>query len=231
MPLKKSAGNMYDWVTHTHSHLGGECPHKCSYCYVQRNRFGVHPRYQGNIRLIEKELDVDYGSGNTIFIEHMNDLFVSGINPEVIHKILEHCGKYPNNEYVFQTKNPGNAFINYREALPLKRVMMIGTTIESNRDYPAWSYAPKPLFRYEGIKMFSGDGYKTFITIEPIMDFDVEPFVQMIYEAKPQFVNIGADSKRCGLSEPTPTKVKEFIVELQKRGIVIKKKSNLARFL
>lgn len=25
MPLNKSKGQMYDWVTHTYSHLGGEC--------------------------------------------------------------------------------------------------------------------------------------------------------------------------------------------------------------
>jgi hypothetical protein len=24
MPLTKSAGNMYPWVSHTHTHLGGE---------------------------------------------------------------------------------------------------------------------------------------------------------------------------------------------------------------
>lgn len=29
MSLKKSTGNMYPWVTHTHTHLGGECSHKC----------------------------------------------------------------------------------------------------------------------------------------------------------------------------------------------------------
>jgi hypothetical protein len=34
MPLKKSEGNMYPWVTHTHSHLAGACPHECK-CYVQ----------------------------------------------------------------------------------------------------------------------------------------------------------------------------------------------------
>lgn len=32
MSLKKSKGNMYDWVSHTHSHLSGKCGHQCGYC-------------------------------------------------------------------------------------------------------------------------------------------------------------------------------------------------------
>lgn len=35
MPLNRSTGNMFSWVTHTRTHLGGQCPHQCSYCYVQ----------------------------------------------------------------------------------------------------------------------------------------------------------------------------------------------------
>lgn len=65
--LKESHGNMYDWVTHMHSHLAGKCPHECSYCYVQKNRFGVSPRYQGELRLIDNEFNVHYGKGRTIF--------------------------------------------------------------------------------------------------------------------------------------------------------------------
>ena len=79
MPLVKSKGNMYDWVTHMHTHLGGQCPHKCSYCYVQRNRFGVNPKYQGDLRIISQELNVNYGSDKILFIEHMNDMFANGM--------------------------------------------------------------------------------------------------------------------------------------------------------
>ena len=31
-------------------------------------------KYKGPLRLIEKELAVNYGTGKTIFIEHCNDL-------------------------------------------------------------------------------------------------------------------------------------------------------------
>ena len=40
MGMVKSKGNMYDWVTHMHTHLGGECGHECSYCYLNGKGFG-----------------------------------------------------------------------------------------------------------------------------------------------------------------------------------------------
>lgn len=233
MPLKKSVGNMYDWVTYTHSHLGGECPHKCVYCYVQRNRFGVPARYQGEPRLIEKELSVNYGSGKTIFIEHMNDLFAECINPikgKWISMIFNHIAEYPNNKYVFQTKNPSNAF-QFVGMGAFPRDYMIGTTIETNRDSFDISKAPLPKWRAEGIKDFSDYGIKTFITIEPILDFDFDKFVNMIIDAKPSFINIGADSKHCNLLEPSSQKLRDFIVALRAMNITIRKKSNLGRLL
>ena len=169
MPLKESAGNMYDWCSHTHSHLGGACPHKCSYCYVQRNRFGVSPRYQGEPRLIESEFAVNYGTGKTIFIEHMNDLFACGIPKEWIGRILTHCKLSPENKYVFQTKNPLRALEAYREWLVFPRNFMIGTTIETDDDVNF--NAPFPILRGAGISKFKEMGCETFITIEPVMQF------------------------------------------------------------
>ncbi len=228
MPLKKvvKGSNMYQgWITHTHSHLGGECPHKCSYCYVQRNRFGVSPRYKGEPRLIEAELDINYGSRKTIFIEHMNDLFADNIHLAWILSILRHCNSHFDNIYVFQTKNPERA----RRFLPIvPSKFMIGTTIETNRNFKD-TKAPRPEKRYVGMMSFKGQ--KTFITIEPIMDFDVEILSKWIIDIKPSFVNIGADSKRTGLIEPSAEKILKLIDKLKKSKIIIKKKTNLSRLL
>jgi len=226
MPLKKSTGNMYDWVTHMHTHLGGECSHKCSYCYVQKNRFGVPERYKGEPRLIEEELNVNYGKGKTIFIEHMNDLFANTIQNSWIVKILRHCLEYPENNYVFQSKDPGRCFLGCSSFLP--EGSLFGTTIETNRDMSNISTAPHPNLRYQGIKYLKKDGIKTFITIEPIMDFDDE-LAEWIIDAKPNFVNIGADSKRSALNEPSAEKVQRLIKRLQDANITIRKKTNLGR--
>ncbi|MCL4417500.1 MAG: hypothetical protein M1365_12550 [Actinobacteria bacterium] len=223
---------MYDWVTHVHSHLAGECPHKCSYCYVQKIR-RTGEKYKGNLRLIESELDVNYGSGKVIFIEHMNDLFayhegIKDISQEWIIDILTHCRKYPGNKYVFQTKNPCRVHLFYKQ---LPHNCMIGTTIETNFDEYWISAAPNPFVRYLAIKKLREEGYPVFVTIEPIVDFDVDVLSEWIIDIKPEFINIGADSKGCKLPEPTPGKILKFIDILKENGINIKKKTNLERIL
>lgn len=227
MPLKEAKGNMYDWVTHMHTHLGGECPHKCVYCYVGKNRWGRAPRYTGKLQLINYEFKVNYKTGKIIFIEHMNDMFAEEINGDWIRFIFNHCNEY-NNEYVFQTKNPVRAY-RWKDFFPKKS--MIGTTIESNKIHPGVSNAPSPADRINGIKNFKDEGFKTFITIEPILDFDIDIFSSWIIDAAPDFVNIGADSKRCGLPEPSREKVMELAECLQKAGVTIRKKVNLERLI
>lgn len=219
---------MYDWVSHTHSHLGGECTHKCSYCYVQRNRFGVSPRYKGKVQLFEDELKVDYGIGKTIFIEHMNDLFAEDMPGPFIYKILIHTKKYPGNLYIFQTKNPQKAY-NSIGLFPAN--FMIGTTIETNAWHKELSKAPEPYLRYIGLSKFVKHGAKTFLTIEPIIDFDLGILMEWITDLRPDFVNIGADSKSTGLPEPDRDRVLRLINGLELEGITIKKKTNLDRIL
>lgn len=227
MPLTKSVGNMYSWVTHTHTHLGGECPHECSYCYVGKSRYGIIPRYEGKIRLIEKEFKVNYGSSKTIFMEHMNDAFADGVPEHYINRIIGHCKLYPDNTYVFQSKNPAK-FTDWR--FPSK--VILGTTIETNREIKI-SKAPHPLDRFKAMSeiKFQYPNYRIFITIEPIMEFDLKEMIDNLIEVHPDFINIGADSKKCGLLEPTKTEVQSLIRSIQEAGLNIKIKNNLNRFL
>jgi len=60
MPLRKQAGNMYDWVTHTWNPVG-KCRHNCSYCYMKRFPLG-------ELRFDEREMNTNLGSGNVIFV-------------------------------------------------------------------------------------------------------------------------------------------------------------------
>ena len=73
---------------------------------------------------------------------------------------------------------------------------------------------------------------KKYITIEPIMDFDLLEFVEMIKTCNPIQVNIGADSshKRNRLPEPPKEKILELIDELEQFTTVVQKK-NLTRLL
>ena len=140
--LQKSKGNMYDWVTHTHSHIGGECSHKCEYCYVQstkKRNSVMNERYTGDIRIIDGSLDVDYGSGKVIFIDHMNDLFAECVPNDFVRSVIEHCLRYPENKYVFQTKNPVR-YQPFFDLIPTDSVL--GTTIESNHRHECMGNSP-----------------------------------------------------------------------------------------
>ncbi len=225
MGLNKVKGNMYDWVTHTHTHLGGECPHKCPYCYVNNSRFPVE-KYIGALRLCEKEFAIPYGIGKTIFIEHMNDLFAERVPMPWIKQILQHCSKYPKNTYVFQTKNPGRVIF-YTNNLPPN--VIIGTTMETNRE--TVGLAPSPFMRYFGIKRLRKAGFDVFVTVEPIIDFDEDNFAKALINIRPKFVAIGADSKGCGLQEPSEEKILLLLHDLTKAGIQLRVKDNLIRLV
>ena len=223
MALKKSKGNMYSWVSHTHSHLGGICPHKCIYCYVDNPRFGRPVKYQGELRLIEDEFKVKYGSGRVIFIENCNDLFADAVPQKFITRILNHCKEYPDNTYVFQTKNPDN-YLQWLSQMP--KSYILGCTIETNRDIPNISKAPKPVDRARAMTCLPG---RKFITVEPCLAFDVDILADWIRRINPEFLNLGADSKSRNLPEPTVADIMALVAKLKEYGIELREKHNLAR--
>jgi DNA repair photolyase len=235
MGLNKSRGDMYDWVSNTHSHLGGACPHACTYCSTKslEKRYGLK-KYTGPIRLIESEFAVNYGTGKTIFVEHCNDLFAWDVPTHLVMRVLDHCSGWPDNTYVFQTKNPAR-FPEFENVFPGKT--LLGVTIETNRDTSAISRAPLPEDRLISIASHdrlyspSDGGERLFLTIEPALDFDVDVMVRWIGSVTPLFVNIGADSKQHGLPEPSAEKIRALIAGITGLGIEIREKHNLGRLM
>jgi len=213
MGLNKSKGNMYDFITHTWNTVKGECYHDCSYCYMKR--WGkLRP-----VRFDEKELKTDLGSGNFIFVGSSCDMWAYTIPDQWIFATLIHCNKF-DNDYLFQTKNPYNI---RRILVPKSRVCV---TLESNRHYPEiMQNCPTPSQRVEQMKLIR---HPLYVTIEPIMDFDLIEFVEMLKKCDPVQVNIGADSGNHKLPEPPLEKVLELIAELEK-FTTIHNKANLKR--
>ena len=225
--------NMYDWITHTHNHLAGACPHACNYCSTKdlARRFSVmRERYSGPVRLIEKELAVNYGSGKTIFLENCGDLFAEGIPGFWIIDILEHVNKYPTNTYVFQTKNPFRLWM-YFYLFPPN--FLIGTTAESNFAEPSRSQAPPAHERLRAMKLLSSHLHcpteRKFVTIEPVLWFSVQDFLPMLLDANVGAYHIGADSKKHGLPEPTGMEIAALVEGLREAGKKVVLKSNLKR--
>jgi DNA repair photolyase len=224
MALNKRTGNMYEDVTHTKNYIKGFCPHKCTYCYVER----IRKRFAKAVRSIfldEKELKTNLGSGNFIFVGSSCDMWADSINGEWLYQILQHIEIYSENKYLFQTKNP-KRLLEFREYLPQK--CCIGTTIETNRNYPCMGESPWPDERAIAIKNISN--VERFITIEPILDFDLNTFMDILRYANPDFIYIGADSGKNHLPEPPREKIIALITELEKFTIV-HKKANLDRLL
>lgn len=222
MPLNKSTGNMYDFITHTWNTIKGECPHGCSYCYMKR--WGKQPP----LHFDEKELKTDLGKNNFIFVGSSCDMFAKHIPYEWKIDTLNHCLEFPKNKYFLQTKNPGKLLSFSNE---LRMNFSICTTLETNRYYEnIMGDTPLPNVRAHYLPRFFS--LNRHITIEPIMDFDLPEFVQLIWQCYPVQVNIGADSnpKRNRLPEPPKEKILALIAELEKFTTVVQKK-NLARLL
>jgi protein gp37 len=215
MMLRQSKGNMFEWVSHTWNPIKGICLHDCEYCYMK-----IFP--QKPIRLDEREFNDDLGYGNTIFVGSSTDMFAKDVPDVWIERVLGRCKLSDKNTYLFQTKNP-KRYSDFDGSYPPNSIF--GTTIETNRE----TNLAKAPTRAERAKYIRDRG-KCIVTIEPIMDFDLEPFVAMIKDIQPNWVNIGADSKNHNLPEPSKEKVDMLITGL-KKFTEIKQKRNLNRLV
>jgi len=236
--MNKSAGNMYQWVTHTWNPIAGECPHRCEYCYVGdlKSKPILAEKYSGEPRLMESEMLTNLGSGNVIFVQNMGDLFAEGVPHSAIMAVLEHMREYDGNRYLLQTKNPIR-MIEYAWELPPD--VIVGTTVES--DAPPESNAPHWVQRLAGLNavrmayrlhhLVENPHVKmeVMVSIEPVTRIhNMGKFLSSIVAIKPDFVSIGADSKKMGLDEPEQYQVYILAHELQQFSKVILK-PNLKR--
>jgi hypothetical protein len=99
--------------------------------------------------------------------------------------------------------------------------VILGTTIETNRDdlYEGISEAPKPSQRCKDFLAVKHP--LKMVTIEPVLDFDVDVIVSWIAKIDPCTVWIGYDSKRNYLPEPELRKVKILHNGLKTLGFTV----------
>lgn len=222
--LNKQQGNMYPDIDKTRNFIGGQCPYKCGYCYVNAlKRFPIiKKKYSGKPRLIEKEFKKSLGNGKYIFIGSCFDMWADDVPGQWITKVLEKCKKY-NNKYLFQTKNP-KRFWGFAPKFPKNSIL--GTTIETNRQELIKDISKAPTVQDR--QHFIGHPLPTMISIEPILDFDLDIMVNWMKDIEPKFISIGADSKGHKLQEPSNQKIEALIKELRK-FTEVKLKDNLKR--
>lgn len=197
MSLNIAKGNMYPWVTHTWNTVKGACPHGCTYCYMKR--WGKQrPAY-----FDKRELKTDLGEGNFIFVGSSCDMFAGYIPMDWAIDTLSYC-RGTKNKYLFQSKNPAGFGLvqNYNDSVDAT----LCTTIETNRWYgDIMCDCPRPEDRADAMGAFVG--YPRYVTIEPILAFDLGPLVELVKRCEPLQVNIGADSGGNNLPEPSRAEV------------------------
>lgn len=232
MTLNKPSGNMYPWA-YTWNPIGGRCLHECDYCYVGRLRQRGLKKYFGEPYLDEKAFKdkLVIPDGYIIFVQSCGDLFAYGIDETWIWQVLSYISRFPQTTFLLQTKNPERFF-----DFNIPQNCILGTTIETNRNYHM-TKAPSPKERYYTFFMLNGNRdfegnkiYRLMISIEPVMDFDLDILVHWIQEIEPEFVSIGADSGKNGLLEPDKDKLQELL-EILNKITEVRQKKNLNRLL
>lgn len=203
---------MFHKVTETWNPLGGRCPHECVYCFSMGEKGLVKKfdmkKYQGPIRLIEKEFKRKFKDGSFVFVQDMSDLFADAVPYNYICKVLNHIEDFPKTTFLLLTKNPRR----YSEFY-IPKNCICGATIESDYDYDD-TLAPTIGLRYYHMM---GLRHRKMISIEPIMDFyNVEDFIEMIAHIEPEFIYIGFDNYNNNLPEPSLNEVKLLIKALSK---------------
>jgi hypothetical protein len=142
---------------------------------------------------------------------------------KIIEKVNAKADKYL--EIYWQTKNP-QCLNQYLPVFPKNSVLL--KTLETNLDagYEMVSSAPPPSTR--AIAFASLPWPRKMITIEPIMDFDQDIFIEWISGIRPSAVWIGFNSKNSSLSEPPLQKVLDFIKEIKGRSFEVREKKMIS---
>ena len=230
------ASKMFSFITRTWNPLGGECKHNCynEGCWAQNfSKQRKMVKYTGIPRLVQSEMHPKFKDEefdfDFVFVCDMLDLFGAWVPTELIAEIIKITNKFNHTKFLFLTKNPWR----YHEVemtlcqrdLFFHGDCYFGATIESNRDYKL-SLAPPPAERLEGIQAASySHGLRAFISVEPIMDFDLDDFSRKIIEIEPWAVACGYDNYGCKLPEPSLAKTMQLIDRLEKAGIKVFRKS------
>lgn len=206
------------------------CRHECSYCNARKaaeTRFRHISRYRNGFvpHLVAKEFERRFRPGQFIFVAYMGDIAFATM--EQFLRILARIRQFPETHFLIQTKNPKQLF-DWREdwGITLPPNVYIGTTIETNRDY--WlTKAPPPIERFRYLAGYPHN-FK-FLSIEPIMDFDLEELSQWVKLIQLNIVEVGADNYHNHLPEPPWAKVEALLEALREISCTVVEKPGLER--
>jgi len=219
---------MYKFVRRTWNPLVG-CGFNCIYCWARRmakrqkcelcRSFKPHAhRERLDVSLLPKS--------GVVFVCDMGDISCHHIQD--IREVLRFIESFQqNHETVFflETKNPSiySACMEMTRLDPGKTIL--SATIETNRNQIAaeFSKAPMPEYRYNDMRML--DWPRKHVSVEPIMDFDLDVMFKWIAGIEPEMVSIGYDNYGNRLPEPPLEKTMKLIQMLEDSGIMVERKT------
>jgi hypothetical protein len=224
---------MFPFITQTWNPMAiRKCSFGCIYCWAEglkltrlkdTNRYKMLNLNNATCAVLDTPLTMPkFKAEDFVFVGTMGDMFAPDIPSEAIVETLELMRYDLKTNYLFLTKNPSR----YKEFLNtfLKFNAWLGTTVETNRDTSHYSKAPQPHTRL--FELGDIEYPRKFLSIEPIMDFDLEIFFEQIghvdYLKK---IAIGYDNYNHGLPEPSLEKTKKLIEWLRGRGYEVIEKT------
>lgn len=206
------------------------CGHECTYCNARKaalTRFKRIARYRDGFtpKLVESELRRRFKPGQFIFVAYMGDIAFA--TREQFLTIIAKIREFPETNFLIQTKNPEQLYDWWADwCISLPANVSLGTTIETNRNY-GLSKAPPP---YDRFRYLTGYPHKRkFLSIEPIMDFDLDILVSWVRILKPEIVEVGADNYHNNLPEPPWWKVEALLGRLREICPKVVEKEGLER--
>jgi DNA repair photolyase len=217
---------MFKTVSRTWNVFKG-CRFECTYCNARKiaeTRLKYSPRYRDGFtpRLVTEELSRHFRPGEFIFVGYMGDISFA-TRDEVGFILAQTIEFFCETSFLFCSKNPA-VYFSWELAYPNN--LYLGTTIETNRDY-GLSKAPPPLERFH--VMAELRHVRKFVSMEPVMDFDLEVMARWLKEIKPDIVEIGADNYHNHLPEPSWWKVEALVGALRQVVPQVVEKDGLER--
>ncbi len=216
---------MYDVckITLTWNPVTG-CLHDCTYCYARRlveTRLRDTRKYRDvgfKPKLHRYELRRRFKPGSYVFVSDMGDLFGDWVPRDWIALVLNTIRKNKGSRFLLLTKNPSR-YHEFLDSMPDN--VVLGATIETNRDELAKSLskAPPPSERYRA--MAGLEWREKLVVVEPILDFDQETLTRWIARIEPRGVYIGYDNWSNKLQEPPLEKTLNLIKSLEELGLKV----------
>jgi len=219
----KKKSNMYKLSVSQWNPYAG-CKHECIYCQSSFQRqlkrwakkkccgcyeFTPHAHFERLDQNLPKTKYMQF-----IFTCSSGD--IAFCSTEYLEEIITRIRDKTNRTFLIQSKDPSTF-----DRVVFPKNVILGTTLETNRDELAEviSKAPKPSQRYEDFLDVRHD--LKMVTIEPVMDFDMNIMVDWIENINPCMVWLGYDSGKNRLPEPELAKVQSLHWELGRRGFTV----------